>query len=214
MKRQITIYESAKNGKLTILDNVECSTLGDLKKLLKAKDIDYTNKEFVEGVTNTKLLADDSRLPENIPFKGKVTNNLFINILNKDNKIKSGVDYHELSRSDLLKAAKPYANNIQEKFNANYTRVKSSDIADFLASMGESNAPAKESENAPEATSTVEQALLFLAKKIGVEKEVVAILNPALKEAPKKEAKPKAAPKPKEPESFFSKDDISGFIRK
>lgn len=209
MKRQITIYESAKNGKLTILDNVDCSTLGDLKKLLKAKDIDYTNKEFVEGVTNTKLLADDSRLPENIPFKGKVTNNLFINILNKDNKIKSGVNYHELSRSELLKVAKPYANGIQEKYNANYTRVKSSDIADFLTSLGETNALVGAE---PKDSNPIVEAILFLAKQIGVEKRVKEILSvPA-----SKDDKPKvpAKPKEKEPESFFSNDDIAGFIKK
>ena len=107
MKRQITIYESARNGKITVFNDVECNTLSELKALLREKGIDYSDKEFVEGVTNTKLLSDDSRIPTNIPFKGDYTNDVFINILNKDTKIKSGVNYSELSRSDLLRVAKP-----------------------------------------------------------------------------------------------------------
>jgi hypothetical protein len=132
MKRQITIYESARNGKITVFNDVECNTLSELKTLLREKGIDYGDKEFVEGVTNTKLLSDDSRIPTNIPFKGNYTNDVFINILNKDTKIKSGVNYAELSRGDLLRAAKPYAQEIEDEFGANYTRVKSSDIAEFL----------------------------------------------------------------------------------
>ena len=132
MKRQITIYESARNGKITIFNDVECNTLGELKALLREKGIDYSDKEFVEGVTNTKLLSDDSRIPTNIPFKGQTTNDVFINILNKDTKIKSGVNYAELSRSDLLRVAKPYAKEIEHKLSMNYTRAKSADIIEFL----------------------------------------------------------------------------------
>ena len=132
MKRQITIYESARNGKITVFNDVECNTLGELKALLREKGIDYGDKEFVEGVTNTKLLSDDSRIPTNIPFKGQTTNDVFINILNKDTKIKSGVNYAELSRSDLLRVAKPYAKEIEHKLSMNYTRAKSADIIEFL----------------------------------------------------------------------------------
>lgn len=132
MKRQITIYESARNGKITVFNDVECNTLGELKALLREKGIDYSDKEFVEGVTNTKLLSDDSRIPTNIPFKGQTTNDVFINILNKDTKIKSGVNYAELSRMELLRTAKPYAKEIEHELSMNYTRAKSADIIAFL----------------------------------------------------------------------------------
>ena len=148
MKRQITIYESARNGKITVFNDVECNTLGELKALLREKGIDYSDKEFVEGVTNTKLLSDDSRIPTNIPFKGQTTNDVFINILNKDTKIKSGVNYAELSRSELLRVAKPYAKEIEHELSMNYTRAKSADIAAFLeaedAKLKPGNCVAKE----------------------------------------------------------------------
>ena len=132
MKRQVTIYESALNGKITVLNDVEVSTLGELKELLRQKGINYSGMDFIEGVTNTKLLNDESRIPENIPFKGKVTNNVFINILKKESKISSGCDYKSMSRKDLLAIAKEYAQAIAEAFGKNFTQVKSIDLIHFL----------------------------------------------------------------------------------
>ena len=137
MKRQITIYEYAQNGKLTVFIDVECNTLGELKRLLSQKGINYTNMDFIEGVTNTKLLTDDSRIPDNIPFKGKITNNVFINILQKDAKIKSGIDYAELTRTELLSFAKTFAEEILERFGKNFTQVKSADLIVFLEDKDE-----------------------------------------------------------------------------
>lgn len=216
MKRQITIYESARNGKITVFNDVECNTLGELKTLLREKGIDYSDKEFVEGVTNTKLLSDDSRIPTNIPFKGDYTNDVFINILNKDTKIKSGVNYAELSRADLLRVAKPYAKIIEHELGMNYTRAKSADIAAFLeaedAKLKPGNCVAKEEKKEEKCNCNVEkklnmlkEALLYLAEEHGYTEEIENLLEGwddgevAVEEA-------KA--------SNFSFEDIQSFIRK
>ena len=216
MKRQITIYESSRNGKITVFNDVECNTLGELKALLREKGIDYSDKEFVEGVTNTKLLSDDSRIPTNIPFKGNYTNDVFINILNKDTKIKSGVNYAELSRSELLRVAKPYAQEIAYKFNANYTRVKSSDIAEFLekkdARLKPGNCVAKEEKKEEKCNRNVEkklnmlkEALVWFANEMELGEEVEDMLEGwddgevAIEKAQT---------------SNFSMEDIQSFIRK
>ena len=47
MKRQVTIYESALNGKITVLNDVEVSTLGELKELLRQKNINYSGMDFI-----------------------------------------------------------------------------------------------------------------------------------------------------------------------
>ena len=216
MKRQITIYESARNGKITVFNDVECNTLGELKTLLREKGIDYGDKEFVEGVTNTKLLSDDSRIPTNIPFKGQTTNDVFINILNKDTKIKSGVNYSELSRMELLRAAKPYAKEIEHELFMNYTRVKSADIVAFLerkdAQLKPGNCVAKGEKKEEKCNRNVEkklnmlkEALVWLANETDYGEEVKEMLEGwddgevAVEEA-------KA--------SNFSMEDIQGFIRK
>ena len=230
MKRQITIYESAKNGKITVFDDVGVSTLGELKSLLREKGIDYNNKEFVEGVTNTKLLSDDSQIPTNIPFKGQTTNDVFINILNKDTKIRSGINYSELSRGDLLRAAKPYAAEIEATLGANYTRAKSADIAKFLMGKDNKNKPApaeqvenKEEEPVKEAKKEgadvskkldmLKDAVLFLANEIDTTADVNGILSKwDTIETGAKEQAPEN--KPQAPKSNFSDADIQGFIRR
>lgn len=199
MKRQITIYESAQNGKVTVLNDVECNTLAELKALLREKDINYTNMEFVEGVTNTKLLADDSRIPDNIPYKGKITNNVFINLLKKESKISSGVDYAELSRSELLRIAKPYAANIEAQFGRNYTQVKTADIISFLEE--ETDDSFEEYEDSPceegdyEEVPVVE-AIVTMIKTIGVQNEVLKALQEEVNN-----------------KSFFSEEDMQSLIR-
>jgi len=230
MKRQITIYESAKNGKITVFDDVEVNTLGELKSLLREKDIDYNNKEFVEGVTNTKLLSDDSQIPTNIPFKGQTTNDVFINILNKDTKIRSGINYSELSRGDLLRAAKPYATEIEATLGVNYTRAKSADIAKFLMEKDNKNkpAPVKEVENKKEEPvketkkecadvskklDMLKEAVLFLAYETDMTDDVNEIFNEwDTTESETKEQAPEN--KPQAPKSNFSDADIQGFIRR
>lgn len=216
MKRQITIYESARNGKITVFNDVECNTLGELKALLREKGIDFSDKEFVEGVTNTKLLSDDSRIPTNIPFKGQTTNDVFINILNKDTKIKSGINYAELSRMELLRAAKPYAKEIECELGMNYTRAKSADIIAFLekkdAQLKPGNCVAKEEKKEEKSNCNVEkklnmlkEALLYLAEEHGYTEEIEDMLEGWDNGEVAVE---------KVPTSNFSFEDIQSFIRK
>ena len=208
MKRQITIYESALNGKITVLNDVECSTLGELKELLRQKNISYTGMEFIEGVTNTKLLSDESRLPENIPFKGKVTNNVFINILKKESKISSGCDYESLSRKDLLAIAKEYAQDILEEFGKNFTQVKSIDLIHFL----EDNEPEDNDEDDDENEEKCDcdhndpeyeeiplvEAVVTMIRTLGIEDSVVEALTEHKDDASK---------------SAFSAEDIAKFVQ-
>lgn len=236
MKRQITIYESAKNGKITIFDDVEVSTLGELKSILREKGIDYNNKEFVEGVTNTKLLSDDSQIPTNIPFKGQTTNDVFINILNKDTKIRSGINYSELSRGDLLRAAKPYATEIEATLGVNYTRAKSADIANFLVNKEAKGASTKKAEakkeepvketkkeapvNAPTDNSEIIRKLNLLKAAIEGLADAVGEIDTVEDvfvdwDTTESEAKEQAPEnKPQAPKSNFSDADIQSFVRR
>ena len=199
MKRQITIYESALNGKITVLNDVECSTLGELKELLRQKDINYAGMEFIEGVTNTKLLSDESRLPENIPFKGKVTNNVFINILKKESKISSGCDYESLSRKELLALAKEYAQAILEVFGKNFTQVKSIDLIHFLEeNEGEVKCDCDHNDLEYEEIPLIE-AVVTMIRTLGIEDSIVEALTGEHKDDASK--------------SSFSAEDIAKFVQ-
>lgn len=208
MKRQITIYESARNGRLTVFNDVECNTLGELKVLLREKGIGYNDMDFIEGVTNTKLMSDESAIPSNIPFKGKTTNNVFINILQKDAKIKSGVDLSEVSRKDLLALVKPYAEDIQEQYNRNFTQVSSEELKKFLNKMEEYKKEDDEEEvedeeersypvphymTSPVTLEAIVEAVKRIAKATGV--NISDLIDT-------------------EGESFFSLEDMDKFLKK
>lgn len=209
MKRQVTIYESALNGKITVLNDVEVSTLGELKELLRQKDINYSGMDFIEGVTNTKLLNDDSRIPENIPFKGKVTNNVFINILKKESKISSGLDYESMSRKELLAIAKEYAQDILDAFGKNFTQVKSIDLIHFLEEneAEEDNDECNEEEE-NECSDYVEiplvEAVVTMINTLGIGDAVVEALTQHKDDANKDDAN----------KSEFTAEDIAKFVNR
>ena len=202
MKRQITIYESAQNGKITVFNDVECNTLGELKQLLDEKGINYSGMEFIEGVTNTKLLSDDSRIPTDIPFKGKTTNNVFFNILKKDSKISSGVDYYALSRKDLMAVAKPFSQRIKEDYGKSYTQVSTAALAEWMYLNADEDTPASPEETPEEAPAKEEkpvaEAIVTMVKTLGLEKEVYDALGKSLGKN----------------DSVFSAEDIAGFINR
>ena len=196
MKRQVTIYESALNGKITVLNDVEVSTLGELKELLRQKGINYSGMDFIEGVTNTKLLNDESRIPENIPFKGKVTNNVFINILKKESKISSGCDYESMSRKDLLAIAKEYAEDILEEFGRNFTQVKSIDLIHFL----EENETEEDKDECPDYVEVpLVEAVVTMISTLGIGDAVVEALTQHKSSADNSE-------------SEFTAEDIAKFV--
>ena len=202
MKRQVTIYESALNGKITVLNDVEVSTLGELKELLHQKGINYSGMDFIEGVTNTKLLNDDSRIPENIPFKGKVTNNVFINILKKESKISSGCDYESLSRKDLLAIAKEYAQDILDAFGRNFTQVKSIDLIHFLE---ENEAEEEENECSDYVEIPLVEAVVTMINTLGIGDAVVEALTQHKDDAKHKDDTGK---------SEFTAEDIAKFVNR
>ena len=129
MQRQITVYEAAQNGKVTVLENVEATTLGELKDILVAKGINITDMDFMEGVSNIVLRDDDSVLPTNIPYKGDTTNDLFIYLSLKNKKIASGMD-----RKELLQFIKEngLGSVVMIKFGRNATQVSTASLLEIV----------------------------------------------------------------------------------
>lgn len=149
MQRQITVYEAAQNGKVTVLENVEATTLGELKNILVAKGIDITDMDFMEGVSNVVLRDDDSILPTNIPYKGETTNDLFIYLSLKNKKIASGADRKELLQFIREQSLGPA---VMEKFGRNCTQVSTVELQKFVdefCTTRESSAPVSNEEETP-----------------------------------------------------------------
>lgn len=144
MSRQVTVYEASKNGKVTVLENVEATNLGELKRIMVSKGIDIENMDFMEGVSNVVLRDDNSVLPTNIPYKGSTTNNLFIYLSLKNKKISSGV----MSRKEAYQYLNEHglAEAIKSAFGRNYTQVSTENLLEFIESTEREQAAKPENE--------------------------------------------------------------------
>lgn len=215
MTRTITVYNSSTQEK-KVFENVEVNTLAEVKSILRENGIDYDGMDFMEGVSQTKLLNDTSVLPHDIPYKGSTTNDLLIYITLKDKKVRSGVDFKSMDRRTLLGYIKDHGwvEEVNEVFNANYTRVSSASLIDFCikkeGTSGISAAPAAQAEapaegcpgeKAVNAIKTLTEALYDDDLiSIVVYKKVMKTLEGKKEEAPA------------EKEAGFSQEEINNMI--
>jgi len=128
-QRKITVFTSKEQKKTVIMTSA--TTLAELKSDLRSNGINYTNMDFFEGVSKTKLMADDSQLPQDVPFKGATTNELVVMLSDTNKKIKSGAAsrndcFSEIKRLGLQDAVKSHFGG------RNYTQVSTLDLIGFL----------------------------------------------------------------------------------
>ena len=88
--RKIIIVDSSSNKKVVV--NTDAETFGELKRAARNAGINYEGKDWLEGITKTSPVGDDSLLPTNVNYKGTVTNNLVYMLTNTNKRIRSGVD--------------------------------------------------------------------------------------------------------------------------
>lgn len=126
--RDIMIVNSVDMSKTTISTNA--TTLGELKRELNAKGINYTGMSFFEGISKTELKSDESQLPTNVNYKGTITNNLVFRLTKTSKKIESGA----YTRSELYSYIKE--NDLKSEFfnqyNKNYTNASTDMLVDFV----------------------------------------------------------------------------------
>lgn len=147
MERTITVYNSSTQRK-TVIENADVSTLGELKVIMSNKGIDFADMDFLEGVSQTRLLNDNSVLPHDIPFKGRVTNDLLIYLTLANRKIKSGIHPDGMTRSQILGYIKDncLGDVVMEIHHRHYTQVPSKDLLGIIRKAGESKDTGKELE--------------------------------------------------------------------
>lgn len=130
MKRNVIVICSNTQSRHNFND-VEVNTLADVKALLDEKGISYVDQAFYEGVSKAEYDSDDSVMPSNLPFKGKVTNDLVFMLSNKSKKIASGV-YTRQECYQFIKDNK-LAKAIMEEYGLMYTSVSTERLNDFIA---------------------------------------------------------------------------------
>ena len=144
--RKIVIVDSSSNRKVVI--DTDATTFGELKRAVKAAGINYEGKDWLEGITKTSPMADDSLLPTNVKFKDTITNNLVYMLTNTNKRIRSGMDRKEIY-AEIKKLG--LENDVKKKFGKNYTQVGNNDLMSIINKN--KKAPAKKGTSKPNVAS-------------------------------------------------------------
>ena len=141
-QRKIIIVDSSSNRKVTV--NTDATSFGELKRAARAAGINYEGKDWLEGLTKTSPVSDDSLLPVNVNYKGTVTNNLVYMLTNTNKRIRSGMNRQE-AYAEIKKLG--LAEDVKKKFGRNFTQVGTNDLIDFINKNGKkgTSAPANKS---------------------------------------------------------------------
>lgn len=153
--RKITVV-STKNQRKSVI-NSAATTLGQLKSDLNAAGIDYSEMTFYEGTAKVELKTNESVLPSNVPYKGRVTNELVIMLTNTNKKIRSGAD---LSRTETYAKIKELGlqSACIAAYGKNFTMCKTTELNNLIASASTSSTTTKVEKKPKEAakeTSTL-----------------------------------------------------------
>lgn len=119
--RKVTIINNKTQSQKVIQDS-EATTLGELKREMRERGIEYEGMTFYEGHLRAELKDDASPLPATVPWKGQDVSDLTFLLTAPEKKIKSGA----MDRKELIAAAKKLG------FPGNPTQAKSSVLSDFI----------------------------------------------------------------------------------
>lgn len=156
--RKITIVATREQKKYVI--DSAATTLGELKADLDNVGINYDAMTFMEGLTRTEILSDDSILPHDVERVNRetgetfVTNELVFMLTNTAKKISSGVVCAD--RKSCYSYIKEHGmqDAIQRTFGKNFTQVKTEDLILFI--KNETSVVAPTQVTAPEHTECVD----------------------------------------------------------
>lgn len=137
--RKITIVATREQKKYVI--DSAATTLGELKADLDHVGINYDDMTFMEGLTRTEILRDDSLLPHDVERVNRetgetyVTNELVFMLTNTAKKISSGVVCAD--RKSCYSYIKEHGiqDAIQRTFGKNFTQVKTEDLILFIKNL-------------------------------------------------------------------------------
>ena len=137
MKRTITVFNQNTQEK-TVFENVEVSTVNDLKSFLRSKGYTLDNMDLREGVSKTDLTNGSSTLPHDIPYKGSTTNDLLVFMSRKE-----AVDY---MKANGLEDA------VMKAYKDNWTRVSTDKLVAFCEKHQKNNGGSESAPSKPSST--------------------------------------------------------------
>lgn len=132
-KRKIIVVSSATQSQAAF--ESDATTLGELKRELDTRGIDYAGMTFLEGHSKLEMNLDEAVLPTNIPYKGTTTNDLVFLLTTPQKKIRSGnvnrIEVYGFIRDNDL------ADIIKKHFGKNFTNISTESLIEFLKSLSD-----------------------------------------------------------------------------
>lgn len=182
--RNITVVDSASNNKVTI--NTNATTFGELKQAVIAAGVSIEGKDWLEGITKTIPVEDNSLLPQNVQYKGQATNSLVYMLTNTGKNIKSGV----LSRKECYEYIKnnDLSKDIKKQSGRNYTNLSTDSLNALIEDV-----VSIDSEKKVEKTSELETKykdllkalsplMYFMISSIGFLEDLVKVADDIIKD--------------------------------
>lgn len=128
MERKIMIIDSAANKRITVATDAE--KFGDLKAAVRAAGISIEGKDWLEGLTQTRPVSDESILPSNVSYKGTTTNDLVYMLTNTNKYTKSG----SMTRAEAYSFIKSHnlTSAVKEAYGKNYTNCTTAQLIEFV----------------------------------------------------------------------------------
>lgn len=168
MSRKITVLVESTQSKVVFESNA--TTLGELKNELREKQVRYDSDcVFKEAASKTILTSDESVLPSNIPWKGKVTNDLVFMVTAPQKKIKSGA----MDRKEAYARVKELGlqGKIQEHEGKNFTQCSTAILISYI-----------ENEEKKVAKKTSKHTPAPIAKEKTVKSNPIQVIKPTAQE--------------------------------
>lgn len=146
MVRTVTVKNYADQS-CNVFEDIEVTTWGELRRIIENGGISTEGMSVKEGVSKVNFLNDESVLPHDIPFKGSVTNDLFILLFPKE---KEKLNLGGVNRADVVAKIKELSLEevVKETTGRNWTQVPT---ATLLVIVQEAECGCEEEENEEEA---------------------------------------------------------------
>lgn len=115
----------------TITIQSSATTIGELKKDMRAAGLKTEGKTISEGITGVEFTSDDSILPGEVTYKGKKRTGLVFRMTTAHKKIQSGT----MTRAEICQEIKSRGleNTVKEETGKNFTQVSTTTLIEILS---------------------------------------------------------------------------------
>ena len=126
--RTHVVSDTETQQTITIQSNA--TTLGELKRDLRAAGLKTDGKTISEGITGVEFKNDDSILPTEVTYKGKKRTGLVFRMTTENKKIESGA----MTRDEVVNELKSrnLIGVVKDKTGRNYTNVSTAVLIEIL----------------------------------------------------------------------------------